>query len=132
MGEKANKKLAMTPAEDLLDLDILQEDVITDSFYAYQYTKRQNVLRVAAESVNWQKRGARINAISSGIVMTSLALDELNGPRGEGYRKMFDSMIIKRLATPDQIGELGEFLLSDKAAFITGSDILIDGGISAQ
>lgn len=132
MGEKANKKLAMTPAEDLLDLDILQEDVITDSFYAYQYTKRQNVLRVAAESVNWQKRGARINAISSGIVMTSLALDELNGPRGEGYRKMFDSMIIKRPATPDQIGELGEFLLSDKAAFITGSDILIYGGISAQ
>ena len=122
----------MTPAEDLLDLDILQEDVITDSFYAYQYTKRQNVLRVAAESVNWQKRGARINAISSGIVMTSLALDELNGPRGEGYRKMFDSMIIKRPATPDQIGELGEFLLSDKAAFIRGYDILSDGGISAR
>lgn len=132
LGEKINKELAMTPTEDLLKLDALQADNIEDSLAAYQYAKRENVLRVAAESVNWQKRGARINAISPGIVMTPLALDELNGPRGNGYRKMFDSMVTKRPATPDEIAGLAEFLLSDKAAFITGSDFLMDGGITAQ
>lgn len=132
LGEKINKELAMTPTEDLLKLDVLQADNIEDSLAAYQYAKRENVLRVAAESVNWQKRGARINAISPGIVMTPLALNELNGPRGDGYRKMFDSMVTKRPATPDEIADLAEFLLSDKATFITGSDFLMDGGITAQ
>lgn len=132
LGTENDRKLAMTPTEELLDLDILQPDVITDSLYAYQYAKRQNGLRVAAESVKWQKRGARINVISPGIVMTPLALDELNGPRGAGYRKMFESMVTKRPATPDEIAGLAEFLLSDKAAFITGSDFLMDGGVTAQ
>lgn len=132
LGEENDKKLAMTPTEELLDLDILQPDVITDSLYAYQYAKRENVLRVASESVNWQKRGARINAISPGIVMTPLALDELNGPRGDGYRKMFESMVTKRPATPDEIAGLAQYLMSDQAAFITGADFLIDGGVTAQ
>lgn len=132
LGAEKNKKLAMTPTEELLDLDILQPEIIKDSLAAYQYAKRENVLRVAAESVNWQKRGARINAISPGIVITPLALDELNGPRGAGYKKMFESMVTKRPATPDEIAGLAEFLLSDKAAFITGSDFLMDGGITAQ
>lgn len=132
LGEEKDKKLAMTPTEELLDLDILQSDTIKDSLAAYQYAKRENVLRVASESVNWQKRGARINAISPGIVMTPLALDELNGPRGVGYKKMFESMVTKRPATPDEIAGLAEFLLSDKAAFITGSDFLMDGGVTAQ
>lgn len=132
LGAEKNKKLAMTPTEELLDLDILQPKTIKDSLAAYQYAKRENVLRVAAESVNWQKRGARINAISPGIVMTPLALAELNGPRGAGYKKMFESMVTKRPATPDEIAGLAEFLLSDKAAFITGSDFLMDGGITAQ
>ncbi|WP_125712270.1 SDR family oxidoreductase [Companilactobacillus kedongensis] len=127
-----NKSLAMTPTEELLDLPILQEDVITDSLAAYQYAKRTNVLRVAAESVNWQKRGARINAISPGIIMTPLALDELNGPRGDGYRKMFDSMVTKRPGTPDEIASLAELLMDRRSAFITGSDFLADGGITAQ
>lgn len=132
LGEENDRKLAMTSTEKLLDLDILQPEVIKDSLAAYQYAKRQNVLRVAAESVKWQERGARINVISPGIVMTPLALDELNGPRGAGYKKMFESMVTNRPGTPDEIGELAEFLLSDKAAFITGSDILIDGGVTAQ
>lgn len=132
LGEEANKKLAMTPTEELLNLDILQADTITDSLYAYQYAKRENVLRVASESVNWQKRGARINAISPGIVMTPLALDELNGPRGIGYKKMFESMVTKRPATPDEIAGLAEYLMSEQASFITGADFLIDGGVTAQ
>ncbi|MBD5430191.1 SDR family oxidoreductase [Lactobacillus sp.] len=132
LGQENDKKLAMTPTEKLLDLDILQPDVITDSLFAYQYAKRENVLRVASESVNWQKRGARINAISPGIVMTPLALDELNGPRGAGYKKMFESMVTKRPATSDEIASLAQYLMSDQAAFITGSDFLIDGGVTAQ
>lgn len=127
-----NKALAMTPTEKLLDLPILQPDVITDSLAAYQYAKRTNVLRVAAESVKWQARGARINAISPGIIMTPLALDELNGPRGAGYKKMFDSMVTKRPGTPDEIASLAELLMDRRSAFITGSDFLADGGITAQ
>ena len=127
-----NKALAMTPTEELLELPILQPDVITDSLAAYQYAKRTNVLRVAAESVKWQARGARINAISPGIIMTPLALDELNGPRGAGYKKMFDSMVTKRPGTPDEIASLAELLMDRRSAFITGSDFLADGGITAQ
>ena len=132
LGNEINQQLATTPTEELLNLDILQPSVIKDSLAAYQYAKRENVLRVAAESVNWQKRGARINSVSPGIIMTPLALDELDGPRGAGYKRMFNSMVTKRPGTPDEIGDLGEFLLSDKAQFITGSDFLIDGGITAQ
>lgn len=127
-----NQKLAMTPTEKLLDLPILQADVIKDSLAAYQYAKRTNVLRVAAESVKWQKRGARVNAISPGIIMTPLALDELNGPRGNGYKQMFDSMVTKRPGTPDEIASLAELLMDRRSAFITGSDFLADGGITAQ
>lgn len=127
-----NKALAMTPTEKLLDLPILQANVITDSLAAYQYAKRTNVLRVAAESVKWQLRGARINAISPGIIMTPLALDELNGPRGAGYKKMFDSMVTKRPGTPDEVANVAELLMDRRSAFITGSDFLVDGGITAQ
>jgi len=103
-----NQKLAMTPTEELLDLSILQADIIKDSLAAYQYAKRTNVLRVASESVKWQARGARINSISPGIIMTPLAVDELNGPRGAGYKRMFDSMVTKRPGTPDEIANLAE------------------------
>ena len=127
-----NHALAMTPTEELLNLSILQPDVIKDSLAAYQYAKRTNVLRVAAESVKWQKRGARINAISPGIIMTPLAIDELNGPRGAGYKQMFDSMVTKRPGTPDEIANLAELLMDRRGAFITGSDFLADGGITAQ
>ncbi|BAP86316.1 short chain dehydrogenase [Paucilactobacillus hokkaidonensis JCM 18461] len=132
LSQEDNKALAMTPTEELLALPLLNSGVVKDSLAAYQYAKRANVLRVAAESVNWQKRGARINAISPGIVMTPLALDELNGPRGAGYKKMFESMVTKRPGTPDEIAGLAELLMDWRSAFITGSDFLIDGGVTAQ
>lgn len=127
-----DQALAMTPTAELLELPILKSTAVADSLAAYQYAKRANVLRVAAESVNWQKRGARINAISPGIVMTPLALDELNGPRGAGYKKMFESMVTKRPGTPDEIAGLAELLMDRRSAFITGSDFLMDGGVTAQ
>lgn len=132
LSQANNEALAMTPTEKLLALPLLNSGVVKDSLAAYQYAKRANVLRVAAESVNWQKRGARINAISPGIVMTPLALDELNGPRGAGYKKMFESMVTKRPGTPDEIAGLAELLMDRRSAFITGSDFLIDGGVTAQ
>ena len=132
LGVKNDKLLALTPTDELKHLALLDPQKIADPLAAYQLAKRANILRVAAESVNWSQKGARINAISPGIVMTPLALDELNGPRGAGYHKMFNEMVEKRPATPDEIADLAEFLLSRKAAFITGSDYLIDGGISAK
>ncbi|WP_119326763.1 SDR family oxidoreductase [Companilactobacillus musae] len=131
LSQEDNQALAMTPTEELLDLPVLKINV-KDSLAAYQYAKRTNVLRVAAESVKWQLRGARINAISPGIIMTPLAVDELNGPRGAGYKKMFDSMVTKRPGTPDEIANLAELLMDRRGAFITGSDFLVDGGITAQ
>jgi len=132
LSPEDDQALAMTATEDLLALPILQKGVVQDSLAAYQHAKRANVLRVAAESVKWQARGARINAISPGIIMTPLAVDELNGPRGAGYRQMFKSMVTKRPGTPDEIANLAELLLDRRGAFITGSDFLVDGGITAQ
>ncbi len=127
-----NRALATTPADDLLNLPMLQPDRVTDTLHAYQLAKRANALRVMAEAVRWAKRGARINTISPGIVITPLARDELNGPRGEGYRHMLDLSPAGRAGTPDEIATLASLLMSDDGAFITGSDFLIDGGVTAS
>ncbi|MBO4313697.1 MAG: SDR family oxidoreductase [Desulfovibrio sp.] len=125
-----NDLLATTPTEDLLQLPLLQN--VASTLRAYQLSKRCNVLRVAAECVNWGRRGARLNAISPGIIITPLANDELRGPRGEGYRTMLANCPAKRAGTPDEVGDLAAFLMSDKAQFITGSDFLMDGGATAS
>jgi NAD(P)-dependent dehydrogenase (short-subunit alcohol dehydrogenase family) len=124
--------LATTPTDKLLALAMLQPDQVTDSLHAYQLAKRCNSLRVKAEAVRWGKRGARINTISPGIVMTPLARDELTGPRGEGYRRMIELCPAGRAGTPDEIGTLGAYLMGPDGAFVTGSDFLIDGGVTAS
>lgn len=124
--------LATTPADDLLALPMLQPDQVTDSLHAYQLAKRGNSLRVKAEAVRWGTRGARINTISPGIVMTPLARDELTGPRAAGYLRMIELCPAGRAGTPDEIGTLGAYLMSRDATFITGSDFLIDGGVTAS
>lgn len=124
--------LATTPTERLLSLDILQEGNIRDTLHAYQMAKRCNVKRVMAESVKWGERGARVNSISPGIVVTPLALDEFNGPRGDFYKNMFAKCPAGRPGTADEIANVAELLMSDKGAFITGSDFLIDGGATAS
>ena len=82
--------------------------------------------------MRWGERGARVNAISPGIVITPLARDELTGPRGEGYRRMLELCPVGRAGTPDEVGTVGQLLMSDQGAFITGSDILMDGGVTAS
>ena len=126
-----DKALAMTPTEDLLKLPMLQPGQVADTLHAYQLSKRGNSLRVMAEAVRWGMRGARINAISPGIVITPLARDELNGPRGAGYRAMIDGCAVGRAGTPDEVGNVAALLMGPDGGFITGSDILMDGGVTA-
>lgn len=124
--------LATTPTEELLSLDMLQEGNIRDTLHAYQMAKRCNVKRVMAEAVKWGEHGARINSISPGIVVTPLALDEFNGPRGDFYKNMFAKCPAGRPGTADEVANVAELLMSDKGAFITGADFLADGGATAS
>lgn len=126
-----NSLLATTPTEELLALPMLQLDQIKDSLHAYQISKRGNSLRVMAEAVRWGKRGARVNTISPGIIITPLANDELKGPRGPGYRRMIEISAAGRAGTPDEVGTVGALLMGTDGAFITGSDFLMDGGVTA-
>lgn len=132
LGAKIDGQLAITPTEELLSLDVLQPENIRDTLHAYQMAKRCNVKRVMAESVKWGKRGARINSISPGIIVTPLAIDEFNGPRGDFYKNMFAKCPAGRPGTADEVANMAELLMSPKGAFITGSDFLIDGGATAS
>ena len=127
-----DEQLACTPTEELLKLDILQPENIKDTLHAYQMAKRCNEKRVMAESVKWGEKGARINSISPGIIVTPLAIDEFNGPRGDFYKNMFAKCPAGRPGTADEVANVAELLMSDKGAFITGSDFLIDGGATAS
>ena len=129
---KEDEQLACTPTEELLNLDLLKVENIQDTLHAYQLAKRCNEKRVMAQSVKWGEKGARINAIAPGIVVTPLAIDEFNGPRGDFYKNMFASCPAGRPATADEIANVAELLMSDKGAFITGSTFLIDGGTTAS
>jgi NAD(P)-dependent dehydrogenase (short-subunit alcohol dehydrogenase family) len=124
--------LAITPADELLALPMLQPDQVTDSLHAYQLAKRGNSLRVMAEAVRWGKRGARVNTISPGIIFTPLANDELTGPRGAGYRRMLELSPVGRGGTPDEVATVAALLMGPDGAFITGSDVLMDGGVTAS
>ncbi len=126
-----NRALATTPVEELLRLPFLQLDQVKDSLHAYQLSKRGNSLRVMAEAVRWGKRGARVNTISPGIIMTPLAKDELSGPRGEGYRRMIEMSAAGRAGTPDEVATVAALLMGPDGAFITGSDFLMDGGVTS-
>jgi NAD(P)-dependent dehydrogenase (short-subunit alcohol dehydrogenase family) len=127
-----NAALATTPAEELLALPMLGPDQVTDSLHAYQLAKRGNSLRVMAEAVRWGRRGARVNTISPGIIFTPLATDELTGPRGAGYRRMLELSPVGRGGTPDEVATVAALLLGPDGGFITGSDVLIDGGVTAS
>lgn len=127
-----DEQLATTPTEELLSLDILQPGNIRDTLHAYQMAKHCNEKRVMAQSVEWGKRGARLNAIAPGIIVTPLAIDEFNGIRGDFYKNMFAKCPAGRPGTADEVANVAELLMSDKGAFITGSTFLIDGGATAS
>ena len=127
-----DEQLACTPTEELLKLPLLQPENIRDTLHAYQLAKRCNEKRVMAESVKWGAKGARINSISPGIIVTPLAIDEFNGPRGDFYKNMFTKCAAGRPGTADEVANVAELLMSEKGAFITGADFLIDGGATAS
>src|SRR5204863_5276453 len=131
LSSEQNTALATTPTEALLALPMLQPDQVKDPLHAYQIAKRGNSLRVMAEAVRWGKRGARVNTISPGIIMTPLAKDELAGPRGAGYRRMIELSAAGRAGTADEVGTVGALLMGPDGGFITGSDFLMDGGVTA-
>lgn len=124
--------LACTPTEELLSLKLLQPENIKDTLHAYQIAKRCNEKRVMAEAVKWGNRGARINSISPGIIVTPLAIDEFNGSRGDFYKNMFAKCPARRPGTADEVANVAELLMSDKGAFITGTDFMCDGGATAS
>ncbi|HEY6665625.1 MAG TPA: SDR family oxidoreductase [Propionibacteriaceae bacterium] len=123
--------LAITPADELLRLPMVQPDQVRDSLYAYQLSKRGNALRVMAEAVRWGKRGARVNTISPGIIFTPMAKDEMTGPGGESYRRMIELCPAGREGSPDEVGTVGALPMGPYGGFITGSDFLMDGGLTA-
>lgn len=127
-----DEQLACTPTEELLTLELLRPENISDTLHAYQMAKRCNEKRVMAEAVKWGKKEARLNSISPGIIVTPLALDEFNGPRGDFYKNMFAKCPAGRPGTADEVANVAELLMSDKGAFITGADFLIDGGATAS
>ncbi len=127
-----DRHLAAAPVDELLKADFLQPENIRDSLHAYQLAKRANEKRVMAESVKWGERGARINDIAPGIIVTPLALDEFNGPRGDFYKNMFAKCPAGRPGTADEVANVAELLMNERGAFITGSTILIDGGATAS
>lgn len=127
-----DEQLALTPTEELLSIDFLQPKNIRDTLHAYQLAKRCNEKRVMAESVKWGERGARLNAVAPGIIVTPLALDEFNGPRGDFYKNMFAKCPAGRPGTADEVANVAELLMSIKGTFITGSTFLIDGGATAS
>ena len=127
-----DEQLACAPTEELLNLPLLQPANIRDTLHAYQLAKRCNEKRVMAQSVLWGEKGARINSISPGIIVTPLAIDEFNGPRGDFYKNMFAKCPAGRPGTADEVANVAELLMSGKGAFITGADFLIDGGATAS
>lgn len=132
LGNAIDEQLAVTPTEELLSLEVLKPENIKDTLHAYQMAKRCNEKRVMAESVKWGEKGARINSISPGIIVTPLALDEFNGPRGDFYKNMFAKCPAGRPGTADEVANVAELVMSEKGAFITGADFLIDGGATAS
>lgn len=131
LGAETDKALMVTPANELMTLPILQAANVPNTTYAYCLSKRANHLRIQAECLSWAERGARVNSISPGIILTALAKHELDSPIGDGYRAMINNSAIKRVGTVDEVATLAHYLLGPDAGFTTGSDILMDGGVIA-
>lgn len=130
-SQEVERQLALTPTDELAGLPFVREDAVANSGMAYIAAKRANHLRVrTAAATTWADARARINTISPGVIVTPLAYDEF-AAAGDSYQAMIDASPARRVGTPDEIGAAGAWLLSDEAGFVTGTDLLIDGGVIA-
>jgi len=130
LPQQVEDALTVTESDKLAELPCLQPAAVPNSGVAYVLSKRANQLRVRKAAMDWGKRGARINTISPGIVVTPLAYDEFNAA-GEAYQKMIEASAMQRVGNPAEVACAAAFLLSDQATFITGTDLLVDGGMIA-
>ena len=132
LPSEIEQQIALTPTNELKDLDFIKNDAMANSGVAYVVAKRANHLRVrTAAATTWADKGARINSISPGIIVTPLAYDEFEDV-GEGYQEMINSSAARRVGTSEEIARAAEFLLNDDSSFITGIDLLVDGGVIAS
>lgn len=129
LSAEQEKALAHNPPEELLTLDLVRK--ITEPNFAYPIAKQANLIRVRGSSAQWGRRGARINSISPGVISTPMGQQELASPVGDGMRAMIAMSGTGRIGTPDDIAAAAAFLLGSDASFITGTDLLVDGGVIA-
>jgi NAD(P)-dependent dehydrogenase (short-subunit alcohol dehydrogenase family) len=131
LSSDQQKDLATASPDRLLSLPYLQPDHVFQPGHAYAVAKYANRLRVMAESVRWGQRGARLNSISPGVISTPMGREELSGDSGQVMRAMVDASGTARLGTPFDIANAAAFLLGPESTFITGTDVLVDGGVVA-
>jgi NAD(P)-dependent dehydrogenase (short-subunit alcohol dehydrogenase family) len=122
------RALATTPAFDLLQLPFLAPGAVRDSAMAYGLAKQANILRVRAAAGLWGRRGARVNSISPGVVLTPMGHEELAGPWSRGMRALIEASAAGRAGTPEDVADVAAFLLGPAARFVTGTDLVVDGG----
>jgi NAD(P)-dependent dehydrogenase (short-subunit alcohol dehydrogenase family) len=125
------RALAHTPTHELLGLDFVSAQRITEPGIAYGIAKQANHIRVRAASAQWGRRSARINSISPGIISTPMGQQEFASPVGDAMRAMVAGSATGRVGTPDDIASATAFLLGPDSSFITGTDLLVDGGAIA-
>jgi NAD(P)-dependent dehydrogenase (short-subunit alcohol dehydrogenase family) len=131
LAPEQDDALRNTPTDELLQLPFLTAEAVPNSTAAYEISKRANNLRVESASLQWGDRGARVNSISPGIIVTPLAQQELDSERGPTLRGMIAASPAGRVGTADEVAAVAAFLLGGEAGFITGSDLLMDGGTVA-
>ncbi|UUU26476.1 SDR family oxidoreductase [Streptomyces sp. DSM 40750] len=122
--------LATAPAEELLGLGAVVA-VGDSATTAYIVSKRANQLRVEAAALAWNRRGARINSVSPGVIATAMSKAEAEGPSGEHMLRMLEASGAGRSGTPAEIADAVAFLTGPEARYITGTDLLVDGGQAA-
>ncbi len=125
-------RLATTPTNALMDLPELAPGSLGDSGTAYVIAKRANQLRVKAAAGTWGERGGRVNSLSPGIIATPMGEAELAGPTGDAMRAMINGSASGRIGTPHDIAAAVEFLVGSQSSFVTGTDLLVDGGVVAS
>ena len=121
---EVEQQIALASTDELKDLDFIKNDAMVNSGVAHLKVR-------TAAATSWADRGARINSISPGIIVTPLAYDEFESA-GDAYQEMINSSPAKRVGTSEEIARAAEFLLSDDSSFITGIDLLVDGGVIAS